>query len=103
MSLLSEIKAAYMENWKQTGEIPQRITVSPRAFQAMMQEVETYRAVQLRAKEEDEKVVLDCMTLFGMKIEVPEDTGNGFVCVGGTYRQLNGKETGGQGNVSGTD
>lgn len=88
MSMYTEIKAAYMEHWARTGEIPDRIIVSPRAYQAIMRDLEACRAIQLRAKEEDGRMVPDYETIFGMKIEAPEETGSGYVCIGGTVRQL---------------
>lgn len=68
------------------GDPPQEITLSRKAFDALVKEASSL--ICLKAEKKDDRIVPGEATIYGMRITVADDKGNGFFCVGGTTRKL---------------
>lgn len=86
-NVLFEIQKTCWDHMRKNYETPKEITMSRKAYDALVQEAASW--VYMHGESgPDGSVVPGKETIYGMEITVLDDTGKGFIVVGGTPLKL---------------
>ena len=85
--IVYEIEKTRWDHMRKTYEEPTKITMSRRAYDALLQQQPG--AVLLKAEQQADGLIVPTEErVCGMEITVMDDTGSGFIVVGGTARKI---------------
>lgn len=86
-NVLFEIQKTCWDHMRKNYDTPKEITMSRKAYDALMQEAAGW--VWMTGESGPDGVIVPGKEkVYGMEITVLDDTGSGFIVVGGTARKL---------------